>query len=255
MTGRLYERAMTRAMALNLIEWMDASLQPFGVHTFRNDSLWQRHPGGSGIYLGAVLIDDQMDTEAIYAAMRDLRELWHGEGFALYDCAATYDLTPVGFSPLEANLWYLRPPSAAPEPRAPGEIVIEVVATVDELVDFERASWLGFEENEATPHEWEPFSWHAPATLYDPGMRYLVARFDGQVAAGVITHATGDMLGIYGLSTRLPFRRRGYAAALVRAAVALRPDLPVCVYPDPVSVPIYTDIGFAPAGKIAMWKS
>ncbi|MEM7127594.1 MAG: hypothetical protein AAF702_14775 [Chloroflexota bacterium] len=45
-----------------------------------------------------------------------------------------------------------------------------------------------------------------------------------------------------------------YAAAVVHAAVALRPDLPTSVFPDPPSVPIYRRIGFEPAGKIAIWS-
>ena len=255
MTGHTSAHAMTRAMALNLVEWMEASLLPFGIHAFRNDFLWQRQPGGSGIYLGAVILDDEAGDDVVCAALSSQRELWRGDEFWLYDCWATRDLGRISFTRGEANPWYLRLPAIPPALRAPGGIHIEIVTTVDELAEFERASWLGFEENEAVLHEREQFSWHAPATLADPGMRYLVARIDDQVVAGVIAHITEDMVGIYGLSTLLPYRRRGYAAALVRAATALRPDLPVCVFPDPVSVPIYTDIGFAPAGTIAMWKS
>ena len=70
-----------------------------------------------------------------------------------------------------------------------------------------------------------------------------------------ITYATRDVLGIYGISTVPAFRRRGFATALVRAAVTVRPELPVSVQPDPESVPIYTGLEFLPAGHVAAWHN
>ncbi|MFN8441799.1 MAG: GNAT family N-acetyltransferase [Caldilineaceae bacterium] len=128
------------------------------------------------------------------------------------------------------------------------------MTTAEGLDQFERASWVGFEENEEMLASRPSHSWHPVATLENPNMFYWVAWLEGKVVAGVIAHATDDMLGIYGLSTLLPYRRRGYATALIRAAVAARPDLSACVFPDPPSVPIYTQIGFAPAGEIAIWR-
>jgi predicted acetyltransferase len=61
------------------------------------------------------------------------------------------------------------------------------------------------------------------------------------------------MTGVYGISTLMRFRRRGYASALMRAALALRPDLPMSVFPDPVSLPVYSVIGFERAGEIGVW--
>ena len=78
-------------------------------------------------------------------------------------------------------------------------------------------------------------------------------RVAGKVVAGTIAYATEDMVGIYAISVLAPFRRRGYGTALVHAAVALRPDLPVSVYPDPPSVPMYTRWGFSRAEEIACW--
>ena len=80
---------------------------------------------------------------------------------------------------------------------------------------------------------------------------YFVAH--GYVVASAIAYATGNMVGIYSISTLPRFRRRGSATALVHAAVALRPDLPVSVYPDPPTVPLYTSMGFMRAGEIAAW--
>jgi GNAT superfamily N-acetyltransferase len=246
--------AMTRAMALNLVAWMDASLQPFDVSTFTTGSIWQRRPGGSAIYLGAVILDPQAADEVVMADLDRVVAAWGDQGFALYDCWATRDLRALGFERIVQNPWYLRPPSPLRPAPLPAGLTIEAVATVEQLIEFERASWVGFEESETPLQEWEQFSWHAPETVDDPNMVYLIARLGGQAAAGAIAHITADMVGIYGVSTLSNFRRRGYATALVRAAVALRPDLPACVFPDPPSAPLYTSTGFARAGKIAIWK-
>jgi predicted acetyltransferase len=104
-------------------------------------------------------------------------------------------------------------------------------------------------------HGREAFSQHPARTLEDAGMYYLNARLEGKVVAGVIIHTTEDMLGVYGISTLMRYRRRGYASALMRAALALRPDLPMSVFPDPDSLPIYSVVGFERAGEIAIWKS
>ncbi len=122
----------------------------------------------------------------------------------------------------------------------------------EELAVFEEASWEGFEMIEAG-RTVRRFGQHAERTLDDAGMHYLIGRFRGRPVASAIAYATPDMLGIYGISTLPKFRRRGYATALVRAAVCLRTDLTVSVQPTPESRRIYTDLGFVPAGQIAAW--
>lgn len=252
-----FNNAMTRAMALNVADWHTASLRPYGVQCFQNDALWWREPGGSGIYLGAIILDAQAPDDEILAGLEAVKALWGSVDFALYDCYATRDLAGIGFDLVLKNPWHVRPPSPPPAPKLPDGLTIELARSSQELAEFEWASWAGFEEPENPEEAFrgrEPFSQHAAATLETPGMYYLNARLDGQVVAGVILHATGDMVGIYGISTLMPFRRRGYAAALIRAAVALRPELPASVFPEPLSVPIYTDIGFVTAGEIAVWE-
>jgi hypothetical protein len=248
---------MARAMALNVADWHTVSLRPYGVRCFQNDSLWWREPGGSGIYLGAIILDAKSPDDEILAGLEAVKTLWGTGDFALYDCYATRDLAGIGFDLVIKNPWHLRPPSPIPAPKLPDGLTIEIVRSSQELAEFEWASWAGFEEPENPEEAFrgrEAFSQHAEATLDDAGMYYLNARLEGQVVAGVILYATEDMLGIYGISTLKSFRRRGYAAALIRAAMALRPELPACVFPEPVSVPIYTDIGFVAAGEIAVWE-
>ena len=81
----------------------------------------------------------------------------------------------------------------------------------------------------------------------------MAHRGEGQVVASTIAYVAENLLSIYAISVLAPFRRRGFGTALVRAAVALRPDLSVSVYPDPLSVPMYTRWGFSPGEEIACW--
>ena len=125
------------------------------------------------------------------------------------------------------------------------------VKTADQLAEFERASHIGFSDSEA---DLPPcFTQNGEATLDDPGMFYLNARLGGEVVAGTIGYVAENMLSIYAISVLPAFRRRGYGTLLVHAAVALRPDLPVSVFPDPPSVPMYTPWGFSRADEIACW--
>lgn len=253
---------MTHAMAHNVAAWHDASLRPYGVPTHTGELIWWRHPGGSGIYLGASILDDRGDgagessrtSEQLRTELDDVKTAWAGQAFGLYDCWASRNLAPWGFVKVVQNSWYLRPPGPLMQVAPPNELAIEVVTTADQLALFEEASRVGFDDLESPNPNWEAFSQHHPATLNNPEMAYLIGKVDGRVVSGVIVHATQNMLAIYGLSTLVQFRRRGYAAALVHASVALHPELPASVFPDPPSVSMYTRIGFAPAGEIAIWK-
>lgn len=251
---------MTRAMALNLADWHASSVQHFGVESYTTDSLWWRRPGGSGIYLAALIHDHQQPDAEIIAALQAVDEIWGTQGYEVYDCWGSRNLTQVGLRRVVQNPWYLRPPAAAVAPDLPDELTIEIAQTPQQLADFERASWEGFEEPDDPEEAFrgrKPFSQHPVETLADAGMFYLNARLGGEganeVVAGVIIYATADMLGVYGISTLPRFRRRGYASALMRAATALRPDLPMSVFPDPDTLPIYHRLGFTHAGEIGFW--
>jgi GNAT superfamily N-acetyltransferase len=252
------DETMSRAMALNLAAWHDSSVKPFGLQTFWTGSLWWRQRGNAPIYLAAIVVDGQTPNDALFSDLRTVQDAWAATTIDLYECWGRRDLSGIGFEQRWKNPWYLRPAASIAESTLPDGLSIETVTTADQLAEFERASWEGFEEPEEEPdvafRDRQPFSWHARATLDDPGMYYLVARLDGQVVASTIAYVTDDMVGIYGLSTLPRFRRRGYATALVRASVALRPDLPVSVYPDPETVPIYTGMGFVRGGDIAVWQ-
>lgn len=248
-------------MALNLADWQARSLHHFGVTSYTTDSIWWRQPGGSGIYLAALVHDAVAPDSQVFSALQEVEAIWGDAGYAVYDCWGTRDLTQIGLKRLVKNPWYLRPAQPAVAFDLPAGLSIEIAETSAQLAEFERASWEGFEEPDDPALAFRgrtAFSQHPAGTLDEAGMYYLNARLEneeaaGEVVAGVILHATDDMLGIYGISTRPSFRRRGYAAALMRAATGLHPDLPMSVFPDPDSLPIYTRLGFAAAGEIGLW--
>lgn len=251
---RKVENFTTEAMALNVAAWIDSSVVCLGVQTFRTASLWWRKPGGSPIYLSAVITDPQVADDVLHTDLRLVETEWGNDEISLWDCWAAHDLSVIGFKREWVEPWYLRRPSRLPgDFTLPAGLSITVATKAKQLAEFEEASWAGFEAPEAA-RKVGRFGWHAEATLEDKGMHYLIARLDGQVVAGAIAYATAEMLGIYGISTVPAFRRRGYATALVRAAVSLEPDLPVSVQPSPASKRIYTDIGFVPAGHVAQWN-
>jgi len=250
---RKVENFTTKAMALNVAAWIDSSVVSLGVQTFRTASLWWRKPGGSPIYLSAIVTDAEVADDVLHADLRLVETAWGTEGISLWDCWAVRDLSGVGFKRQWMERWYLRHPSRLPRNfTLPPGLSIETVTNAKELAEFEQASWEGFEMTEAARTVGR-FGQHAEGTLDDQGMHYLVARLDGRVVASTIAYATRDIVGIYGISTVPEFRRRGYATALVRAVVSWRSDLPVSVQPDPESVRIYTDTDFVPAGQVAAW--
>lgn len=254
----LQDDRLTRAMTRNLATWMDVSVRALGVTTGESDALWWRHPGGSPIYLSAVPLNGDISDGEVAAELAHVQTQWGDEPLNLYECWAKRPLEKFGLTHQFQNPWYVRLPKPAPPPITPPQttlpdVRIARVTTPAELAEFEAASHLGFNEveNETIP----VFSQHAPATLGDPGMCYLLARVKGQPVAGVIFYVTDDMVGLYGISTIPAMRRRGIGAALVRAGVKLYAHLPISVFPDPDTLSLYRDSGFIPAGEIAMWRT
>ena len=245
---------ITREMMLNVAASQDISVAAHGVRTTYGDTLWWREPGGSPIYLEVAVTDPDADDHALRAELMQVETAWGEREFTLWDASADRKLSRRGYSWGFTHAWYLRHPAPLPDNfDAPPELSVETVTTREQLAEFEQATWDGFEVDDAVRGRGR-FGTHALQTLDDARIYYLIGWVNGRVVASTMACATADQLGIYGISALPEFRRRGYASALVRAAVSLRPDLMVSVYPDPPSVPIYTRAGFLEAGHIAVWR-
>ena len=67
------------------------------------------------------------------------------------------------------------------------------MSTLEALVEFEEASFEGFEHAGA----YKPGCWHAPASLDDPDMQYFTGRVDGQVVSASIALISDGVVGIF----------------------------------------------------------
>jgi len=81
---------------------------------------------------------------------------------------------------------------------------------------------------------------------------------DGQVVTSAYTHRHGDDLGIYAVGTPSQWRRRGYAAALMRTVLAdayaagLRT---ASLQSTPMGEPLYRRLGYRASGRYEEWVS
>ncbi len=145
-------------------------------------------------------------------------------------------------------LVYLAHVGAVPEPPAVPDLRVEAV-TEDTLREFVAARIKGFADSEAEP----------PAARVDEeavrrraalaaGSHYFIARI-GAAAASVVGWRDGRDRFIFQLATRLPFRGRGIATALLCRILAdayARGCASVVINtgPNGLAIPLYRRLGF-----------
>jgi len=82
------ENSATKAMALNVAAWIDSSVVNLGVETFQTEGLWWRKPGGSPIYLSAIVTDAEVADDVLHADLRLVEAAWGSEELSVWDCWA-----------------------------------------------------------------------------------------------------------------------------------------------------------------------
>jgi ribosomal protein S18 acetylase RimI-like enzyme len=160
------------------------------------------------------------------------------------------DLVPDGFGVWRKEPWYYR----APRPAAvetPPELEVVVVRTPEDVVEFEAVSVRGFgSETDVI----EPGTFHPPTVLDDPAMHMFTGRVDGRPVGAAMGYVFDGAVGIFGVATIASARRRGYGAALTRAAMLTERRLPSVLAPSEMGASMYRALGFEPVGELTIWS-
>ncbi|HUK62920.1 MAG TPA: hypothetical protein VLV15_06295, partial [Dongiaceae bacterium] len=216
-----------------------------GHATTYRDGLWLTGEPVPHIFFSAIAV--RPDASATACEQGTTRQGW------IAVCDPWSDLAlREGFS-IEANHpWMVRAPLerlALPHRSLnKPSIAIERVSDEDGLVDFERASAIGF-GGEPQP----PFTWHAPPILRDPRLALWRGRAGGRTVSTSMSFAHAGVIGIYGVSTVPDARRRGYATALTEAALGADPALPSVLQPSRMGESLYAALGYRRFTAFRSW--
>ena len=99
----------------------------------------------------------------------------------------------------------------------------------------------------------EPGAYHPPTILSDDAMKMFIGRVDGKAVAAAMGYRTGDAVGVFGVTTVASARRRGYGAALTRAAMLTETDRPAILAPSKEGEGVYVRLGFERIGELSIW--
>ncbi len=250
---------LIQASARNQAAWADWQLRAHGIECRYSDSLWSCWQPGEAteIHPQAVTLapDSSVENPASVLEIKQLMAAREQEHLEVVDWWSTLDLTPLGFelaanTAIEPKPYLVRPPGEYPPDAVPTELEVSRVNTLEALVEFEEASFEGFEHAGA----YKPGRWHAPASLDDPDMQYFTGRVDGQVVSASIAVISDGVVGIFGVATRPAYRRRGYGTALTWVALRSAPTLPAVLGPSAIGEPLYRKMGFRDFHQFRVWR-
>jgi hypothetical protein len=169
---------------------------------------------------------------------------------AVCDSWSALDLSPFGFERRDSEPWFFRAPRPVSEDRPPDELEVLRTATPADVEAFEAVSVRGFETEEATV---EPGSVHPATVLSDPRMVLWLARVDGAPVGAAMSYRTDEAVGVFGVTVIASARRRGYGAALTRAAMLPETQLPSILAPSPMAERLYDRLGYRRVGELRKW--
>jgi ribosomal protein S18 acetylase RimI-like enzyme len=219
--------------------WHGSWLSALGLGWERADGIWRAVDPPPYIYLAGITLEPSAATEAIAAVPGSVGDVWQ-----------TLDLAPHGFSVWRKEPWFYR--AAGPlAGSSPPELEIVVVRTPEEVVELEAASFRGFGSEDDVI---EPGTFHPPAILDDGAMHMFIGRVDGRPVGASMGYAFDDAVGVFGVATIASARRRGYGAALTRAAMLTDTGLPSVLAPSELGASMYRSLGFEPVGELTIWS-
>ena len=85
-------------------------------------------------------------------------------------------------------------------------------------------------------------------------MTFWLGRVRGEAVCAAMSYVTDLAVGIFGVTTVVPARGRGYATALMRRAVLHGRGLPAVLNTDSdVAMRVYERLGFQRVGECPLW--
>ena len=218
--------------------WHASWLTALGVRSRRDTAVWQALDRPPLIYFAGITLRPHVEAKAIAEVPGSICDAWQ-----------TLDLRPYGRRVGRREPWFFRPPGELPA-TAPPELEIVPVRTSDEVYEFEAVSVRGFGGKDDAV---EPGTYHPPEVLTDDAMNMFIGRVRGRPVAAAMGYVTNGAVGVFGVTTIAPARRRGYGAALTRAAMLTETGLPAILAPSKEGESVYRRLGFEPVGELSIW--
>jgi hypothetical protein len=220
--------------------WHASWLTALGVRWNRSAGYWRALERPPMIYLAGIPLEPDVPAEALADVPGSVGDAW-----------SSLDLRPFGFRLWRTEPWFHRAPAPA-QVDAPPELEIVGVTTPEQVLELEAVSVRGFgTEDDAV----EPGTLHPPEVLADEAMHMFVGRVDGRPVAAAMGYRLDDVVGVFGVTTVASARRRGYGAALTRAALLADTGLPAVLAPSEEAAGMYRRLGFEPVGALTIWSS
>ena len=218
--------------------WHASWLTALGLRSERDADAWRAVERPPLIYFAGVTLRPDVGAEAIAGVPGSICDAWQ-----------TLDLAPGGFHVWRKEPWFYRAPGPLPD-TTPPELEIVTVSTPEEVYEFEAVSVRGFGGEDDSV---KPGTYHPPTVLSDHAMKMFIGRVDGQAVSAAMGYRTEGAVGVFGVTTVASARRRGYAAALTRAAMLTETSLPAILAPSREAEGMYTRLGFEHVGELSIW--
>lgn len=219
--------------------WHASWLRAFGLRSERDAEAWRALDAPHFIYFAAVTLRPEARAEAVVTAPGSICDTWQA-----------LDLAPHGYRIFRQEPWFHRPAGPLPD-SIPPELEVVRVRTEAEVEELELVSVHGFGKEDATI---EAGTMHPAAVLDDQAMALFVGRVDGKPVGASMGYRTDEAVGIFGVTTIASARRRGYGAALTRAAMLTETGLPAVLAPSKQGEGVYRALGFEPVGALSIWS-
>ena len=219
--------------------WHTSWLTAFGLRSERDADAWRALDAPHFIYFTAITLRPDAAPKSVVNAPGSICDAWQA-----------LDLAPYGYRVFREEPWFHREPGPLLPDSKPPELEIVRVTSEAEVEELELVSVRGFEDEDATI---EPGTMHPATVLDDPAMALFLGRVEGKPVGASMGYRTDDAVGVFGVTTVESARRRGYGAALTRAAMLPESGLPAVLAPSPQGERVYRRLGFEPVGALTIW--